>query len=301
MRPSVMVPVLSSTAASTTCVASSTSPPLITMPSWAPRPVPTMIAVGVASPSAHGQAMISTATAAVNAWSAGLPERQPGHERDHRDHEHDGHEHRRDAVGQALHRRLRALGLLDQARDLRQRGVVADPGGLDDQPAAGVERGAEHRVAGHDVDRHRLAGEHRDVDRRRAVDDGAVGRDLLARAHDEAVAHPQATRPGSRRRSRGAPSSRRARAAPRSAWPERPRARASKYFPRRSSVTIAPAVSKYTCGPSPAPPNTAPTTCRPTSIVAGAEEHHRHRPTTRTRRACPATRACPWWSRRGAG
>ena len=37
-------------------------------------PVPTMIAVGVASPSAHGQAMISTATAAVNASSAALPE-----------------------------------------------------------------------------------------------------------------------------------------------------------------------------------------------------------------------------------
>ena len=37
------------------------------MPSCAPRPVPTRIAVGVASPRAHGQAMISTATAAVNA------------------------------------------------------------------------------------------------------------------------------------------------------------------------------------------------------------------------------------------
>ncbi len=37
------------------------------MPSWAPRPVPTSSAVGVASPSAHGQAMIRTATAAVNA------------------------------------------------------------------------------------------------------------------------------------------------------------------------------------------------------------------------------------------
>ena len=95
-------------------VASSTSPPLITMPSWAPRPVPTMIAVGVARPSAHGQAMISTATAAVNASSAAWPVQQPADERADRDHEHDRHEHRRDAVGQPLHRRLRALGLLDQ-------------------------------------------------------------------------------------------------------------------------------------------------------------------------------------------
>lgn len=37
------------------------------MPSCAPRPVPTSSAVGVARPSAHGQAMMSTATAAVNA------------------------------------------------------------------------------------------------------------------------------------------------------------------------------------------------------------------------------------------
>ena len=40
------------------------------MPTCAPRSVPTISAVGVASPSAHGQAMMSTATAAVNARSA---------------------------------------------------------------------------------------------------------------------------------------------------------------------------------------------------------------------------------------
>ncbi len=57
---------------STARVDSSTSGPLIRMPSWAPRPVPTISAVGVARPSAHGQAMISTATAAVNA-SVALP------------------------------------------------------------------------------------------------------------------------------------------------------------------------------------------------------------------------------------
>ncbi len=43
------------------------------MPSWAPRPVPTISAVGVASPIAHGQAMISTATAAVKAVAAEAP------------------------------------------------------------------------------------------------------------------------------------------------------------------------------------------------------------------------------------
>ena len=52
---------------STARVDSSTSGPLTRIPSWAPRPVPTISAVGVASPSAHGQAMISTDTAALNA------------------------------------------------------------------------------------------------------------------------------------------------------------------------------------------------------------------------------------------
>ncbi len=70
MRPSVTVPVLSSTIAVIRRVCSSTSGPLISTPSCAPRPVPTMSAVGVARPSAHGQAMISTATAAVNASAA---------------------------------------------------------------------------------------------------------------------------------------------------------------------------------------------------------------------------------------
>ena len=58
---------------STRRVDSSTSGPLISSPSWAPRPVPTISAIGVASPSAHGQAMISTATAAVNANDALSP------------------------------------------------------------------------------------------------------------------------------------------------------------------------------------------------------------------------------------
>ena len=60
-RPSVNVPVLSMTTASTRCAVSSASPPRMRMPASAPRPVPTMIAVGVARPIAHGQAMTSDA------------------------------------------------------------------------------------------------------------------------------------------------------------------------------------------------------------------------------------------------
>ena len=69
-RPSVNVPVLSTTSVSTRARSSSASAFLISTPACAPRPVPTMIAIGVASPSAHGQAMISTATALTSACAS---------------------------------------------------------------------------------------------------------------------------------------------------------------------------------------------------------------------------------------
>ncbi len=73
ITPVVTVPVLSRTMVSTLRVDSRTSGPFRRMPSWAPRPVPTISAVGVARPRAHGQAMISTATAAVKAVTAPAP------------------------------------------------------------------------------------------------------------------------------------------------------------------------------------------------------------------------------------
>ena len=71
--PVVIVPVLSRTMVSTRRVLSSTSGPLISSPSCAPRPVPTSSAVGVARPRAQGQPMIRTETAAVNANAALSP------------------------------------------------------------------------------------------------------------------------------------------------------------------------------------------------------------------------------------
>src|SRR5690606_40667941 len=47
-------------------VTSSASAFLTSTPALAPRPVPTMIDIGVARPSAHGRAMISTETAATS-------------------------------------------------------------------------------------------------------------------------------------------------------------------------------------------------------------------------------------------
>ena len=65
--PSVSVPVLSTTSVSTFSSVSSASAFLISMPFCAPLPVPTMIDIGVARPSAQGHAMISTATALTSA------------------------------------------------------------------------------------------------------------------------------------------------------------------------------------------------------------------------------------------
>ena len=65
--PSVSVPVLSTTRVSTLASAWSASALRISTPARAPRPIPTMIDIGVARPSAQGQAMISTATALTRA------------------------------------------------------------------------------------------------------------------------------------------------------------------------------------------------------------------------------------------
>ena len=65
--PSVSVPVLSITSVSMRSNRSSASASRIRMPECAPRPMPTMIDIGVARPSAQGQAMISTVTAATSA------------------------------------------------------------------------------------------------------------------------------------------------------------------------------------------------------------------------------------------
>ena len=94
-----------------------------------------MSAVGVARPSAHGQAMISTATAAVNASAGVAGDDQPAGERQQGDADHDGHEDGRHAVDETLDRRLAGLRLGHEPRDLRERGVRADAGSADDEPA----------------------------------------------------------------------------------------------------------------------------------------------------------------------
>jgi len=63
----------------------------------------------------------------------------------------------------------------------------SDTGGTDHQPPADVDGGADHCVAGADLDRHGLAGEHRGVDGGGAFGDDSIGGDLLAGADAEDV------------------------------------------------------------------------------------------------------------------
>ena len=71
--PEVTVPVLSRTTASTFSKDSMASALLKRIPFRAPRPVPTIMAVGVAKPNAHGQEITSTETAISSANSQEYP------------------------------------------------------------------------------------------------------------------------------------------------------------------------------------------------------------------------------------
>jgi hypothetical protein len=65
--PSVSVPVLSTTRVLTFSMRSRASADLIRTPAPAPFPIATPIDMGVARPSAQGQAMMTTETAAISA------------------------------------------------------------------------------------------------------------------------------------------------------------------------------------------------------------------------------------------
>ncbi len=65
--PSVIVPVLSRTIESNLCAVSRASPLRIKIPFSAPFPTPTIKEIGVANPSAQGQAITKTVTKTMRA------------------------------------------------------------------------------------------------------------------------------------------------------------------------------------------------------------------------------------------
>src|SRR6266540_2831316 len=185
MRPVVTVPVLSSTTVSTRRV------DLGTLDEYAELSAP---AGADQQRGRRGQA--KRARAGDDEHRDGSGERrgrpgagtQPEPQRCDGDGDDDRHEHGRDAVGQPLHRGLAGLRLLNQAGHLRELRVRADPSGPYHEPAAGVDRGPDDHVAGADLHRHGLTGEHRGVHRRCTGLNHAVSGDLLPGPYHERVA-----------------------------------------------------------------------------------------------------------------
>jgi hypothetical protein len=83
-------------------------------PRLAPRPVPTMIAVGVARPSASGHVMTTTVIAKTSAPTALSPPRRYHQERGDTADEGDQHEPEGGAVGESLGGGFRVLCLLHE-------------------------------------------------------------------------------------------------------------------------------------------------------------------------------------------
>ena len=135
---------------------------------------------------------------------------EPDDERGRGDDEDDRHEDLGDPVGEALDRRLRALGALDEVDDPGQRRVAPDTGRAHDERAGRVLGRPDDLVARPDRDRDRLAGQHRCVDRRPALDDDAVDRDPVAGPDAQEVADRDGLERDlvvGRRRARSGPSS----------------------------------------------------------------------------------------------
>ena len=104
-----------------------------------------MIEVGVASPIAHGQAMMSTATALTSAKVKRRlrTEHEPDKEGERGNDHHGRHEPGGHLVDHRLDRQLRALRLLDHADDLRQHRVRPDLGRAEGEGARLVDRAAD--------------------------------------------------------------------------------------------------------------------------------------------------------------
>ena len=116
---------------------------------------------------------------------------QPADEGQQGNKDDDGHEHARNLVREALDGCLACLGLGNHAPDLCERRVRADARGAHQQGSPRVDGRARHRVAGGRVHGHGLAGQEGGIQGGGPLDDDAVGRYLLARAHREEVADLQ--------------------------------------------------------------------------------------------------------------
>ena len=135
-------------------------------PTVAPLPVATMIDIGVASPSAHGQAMISTATALTSAWAnvGSGPNRAQTTNVTTETAMTVGTKYPDTMSASFWIGRPAALGLRDHLHDLREQRLRADPLRPHHERAGAVHGRADHPIARALLDGDRLAADHRLVD-----------------------------------------------------------------------------------------------------------------------------------------
>ena len=178
MTPVVSVPVLSKATSVTRADCSIASPLRNRIPDSAPRPLPTMTAVGVASPRAQGQAMIRTATAACNAVATSAPDSSQPTRRGRPPSTTTG-------TNTAETRSARCwTGALEFCASSTALTIPASGGAgpiavaRDQETPVLVDGRAVDGVARMLLDRKRLAGEHALIDRGLPVDHFAIRRDL---------------------------------------------------------------------------------------------------------------------------
>src|SRR6267142_4443006 len=115
-------------------------------------------------------------------------EKDPAEKGQDRDENHGRNKIRRDAIGEALHRRTAALGFADESHDLREHGFAADALRFHDETSAGVQRSARDLIACAFFDRHGFTGYHRFVDGARAFTYRAVDWNTLSWTDAQPVA-----------------------------------------------------------------------------------------------------------------
>ena len=185
--PAVTVPVLSSTTASTLQAVSSASADLMRIPLAAPRPVPTMMAVGVARPRAHGQEITRIEMACVSAVATSPASASQA---------------TNVTAAMAMTTGTKTPAILSAMRSMGALELVASstrrmiPASVVSSPTARASRasqprvetvGAGHAVAGGHLARHALPRDGGLVDGGRALHHHAVHRHRLAGAHDHAL------------------------------------------------------------------------------------------------------------------
>ena len=216
-----------------------------------------MIAIGVARPRAHGQAIISTATALTRACAkrGSGPKKLHATNVSDRNCNHRRNKPRSHSISQPLNRSAAALRLADHLHDPRQQRLTAHTFGAHDQRPGSIHRRPNQPSSRLFADRNGFASNHRLVHRASAFEHRAIYRNLLAGTHAQPVTGPDLierdvffdvqfpARPsGASVQPRANFGERSSRA--RMAAPVRLRARSSSTWPSSTSVVIAAAASK---------------------------------------------------------